>query len=643
MIDLLDSVTIDLLNDVTGCAERTHVRLRDAGHDDLAQALYRQLRSAPDATPTVVVVGETKRGKSSVVNTLLGRPGLSPVDVDVATCVHIGFHYAVDEGAQVSIAGSECPTPIELADLAEWAAEAGNPGNSKGVVGVDVGLPVRLLHGLNLIDTPGVGGLELGHAELTLQALGSADALLFIIDAGAPISATELAFLRRAAERIDTVVFVLSKIDLYPGWRQILADNQALLHQHAPRFAGAPMLPISSRNAERALALPAGSVADLERRRSGLDALESVLSGFVTDRARLLGAANTMRFTLRAIAELHANALDQVATATGDPARDRELAAEQARLAELAPREAHWRRQLDSDIAKLALYREVAVRALLDDRAREYLDLGAKCRTPAEFQALSGQFVAAVDAGTRRIAEQTADELIAAVTRVIEFLADDPMLRASLARVAGGAESSGRDFAPAAQKRLTGIELFTAVTPLLSIDRLLTIVPSTLGFGLVATGPIGIGIGLAALTLGGGAAMILSKERKKVAAQASFANWVREFVAVVRDSEQRAFALAMIDARRDLAAALDDGVARRAADVARDRARLSAAQSESATHREIAGRQARGHLAAVDALNREAQELLRRLHQTRTDAAAGPTSTPSSVPERVRVSVPEPA
>jgi hypothetical protein len=413
---------------------------------------------------------------------------------------------------------------------------------------------------------------------------------------------------------------------LYPGWRQILADNQALLRQYAPRFAGAPMLPVSSRNAERVLELAAGSIADLERRRTGLDALETVLSGFVAYRARLLGAANTMRFTLRAIAELHATALDQVAMATGDPARDRELAVEQARLAEFAPREAQWRRQLDSDIAKLALCREATVRSQLDDLARDYLALGAKLRTPAEFQALSGQFVAAVDASTRRVAEQTADELIAAVARVIECLADDPTLRESLARVAGGAEGSGRDFAPAAQKRLTGIELFTAVTPLLSIDRLLTIVPSTLGIGLVATGPIGIGIGLAALTLGGGAALILSKERKKVAAQGSFTNWVREFVATVRDSEQRTFALAMIDARRDLAAALDEAVARRAADVARDRARLSAARSESATEREIAGQRARGQLAAVAALNREAQELLRRLHQTRTDAAAAPVS-----------------
>jgi hypothetical protein len=612
------------LEDVARYAELTCGRLTAAGQGELARALAAQARRAPGERPTVVVVGETKRGKSSVVNLLLGRPGLSPVDTDVATCVHIGFHHADADDAQVALAGTAEVTPIAVADLADWAAETGNPGNVKGVTGVEVGLPVPLLRDLNLVDTPGVGGLELGHAELTLQALGSADALLFVVDAGAPISGTELAFLRRAAERIDTVVFVLAKIDLYPGWRRIYADNQALLRRHAPRFAGAPMLPVSSRNAERVLALPPGPVADLERRRTGLDALEAVLSGFVADRARLLGAANTMRFTLRALAEVRATAQDEVAAATGDPARERELEDEQQRLATLAPREAQWRRQLDSDIAKLAVHREAAVRAGLDDLAREYLDLAAKRRTPAEFQALSGQFVAAVDACTRRVAEQTADQLVAAVTGVIEYLADDPALRASLARVAAGSDAAGRDFAPAAQKRLTGIELFTAVTPLLSVDRLLTIVPSTLGIGLVATGPIGIGVGLAALAVGGGAAMVLAKERKKVAARGSFASWVREFATAVRDSEQRAFALAMIDARRDLAAALDDAVARRSGELARDRARLTAARSQSQARREVAGRAARAQLAEVDALNVAAQALLRRLQQARSDATAAP-------------------
>ncbi len=199
------------------------------------------------------------------------------------------------------------------------------------------------------------------------------------------------------------------------------------------------MLAISSRNAERVLALPAGPSVDLERRRSGLDALEAVLRGFVVDRAQLLVAANTVRFTLQAIAELHASAQNELAAAAGDPVRERELEAEAERLAALAPREAQWRRQLDSDISRLAVIRGIELRRRLDQLVREYLELGAKRRTPAEFQALTGQFASAVDAATRRLTEETADELITIVSQVIESLADDPALRESLTRLSRGA------------------------------------------------------------------------------------------------------------------------------------------------------------------------------------------------------------
>ena len=45
------------------------------------------LRRKDVTKPAIVVVGETKRGKSSLTNALVGVPGLSPVDAAVATSV----------------------------------------------------------------------------------------------------------------------------------------------------------------------------------------------------------------------------------------------------------------------------------------------------------------------------------------------------------------------------------------------------------------------------------------------------------------------------------------------------------------------------------------------------------------------------
>ena len=49
-------------------------------------------RAVPEVS-SVVIVGETNRGKSSLVNALLSAPGLSPVDADVATSTYLVFQH----------------------------------------------------------------------------------------------------------------------------------------------------------------------------------------------------------------------------------------------------------------------------------------------------------------------------------------------------------------------------------------------------------------------------------------------------------------------------------------------------------------------------------------------------------------------
>ena len=52
--------------------------------------------------PVFVVVGETKRGKSSLVNALVGVPGLSPVDASVATSASTTRNVASSRSRRVS-------------------------------------------------------------------------------------------------------------------------------------------------------------------------------------------------------------------------------------------------------------------------------------------------------------------------------------------------------------------------------------------------------------------------------------------------------------------------------------------------------------------------------------------------------------
>ncbi|HET8680364.1 MAG TPA: hypothetical protein VFM54_00590, partial [Micromonosporaceae bacterium] len=50
--------------------------------------------------PVVVIVGETKRGKSALANALVGVPGLSPVDAAVATAAYLELAHCPSHGAR---------------------------------------------------------------------------------------------------------------------------------------------------------------------------------------------------------------------------------------------------------------------------------------------------------------------------------------------------------------------------------------------------------------------------------------------------------------------------------------------------------------------------------------------------------------
>ena len=73
---------------------------------------------------------------------------------------------------------------ISYDDRADFCSEAGNHDNDRGLQLVELGLPAPMLAGgLQLVDTPGVGGLASVHNAATVAALPAADAVLFVSDA----------------------------------------------------------------------------------------------------------------------------------------------------------------------------------------------------------------------------------------------------------------------------------------------------------------------------------------------------------------------------------------------------------------------------------------------------------------------------
>ena len=195
----------------------------------------------------VLVAGEAKRGKSTLVNALLGRD-LLPSGVTPLTAVTTTVRYGDDERAQVRfLDGHE--EKHSLAALPDLVTERGNPGNRRRIAGVTVYVTAPVLEGgVELVDTPGTGSVFQWDTEAAHEALESMDAAVFVLTADPPVSATERDLLGRVAGLSVTTFAVLNKADYLdePGLAEAVGFTRRVLGE-----AGHPgtVYPMSARAA----------------------------------------------------------------------------------------------------------------------------------------------------------------------------------------------------------------------------------------------------------------------------------------------------------------------------------------------------------------------------------------------------------
>jgi small GTP-binding protein len=160
----------------------------------------------------VLVVGEAKRGKSTLVNALLGRKIL-PAGVTPLTSVATTVMHGTDEGIEARfLDGRSERLPADA--LEDLVTERGNPANCRGVAGVTVRLDVPILaSGLEIVDTPGTGSVHAHNTSAAADALETMDAAVFVLTADPPVSASERDLLTRVAGLSVTTFVVLNKAD----------------------------------------------------------------------------------------------------------------------------------------------------------------------------------------------------------------------------------------------------------------------------------------------------------------------------------------------------------------------------------------------------------------------------------------------
>jgi GTP-binding protein EngB required for normal cell division len=160
----------------------------------------------------VACVGQFKRGKSTLLNALIGHAVL-PTAVVPVTAVPTVIRHGKQLAARVCL-HSDTWSDIDVSAVEEYVSEDKNTENAKGVLGVEIFVPSSLLEtGMCLVDTPGLGSVFAGNTAATHAFIPHIDVAVVVIGTDPPLSGDELQLVQAVSQEVHDLVFVLNKAD----------------------------------------------------------------------------------------------------------------------------------------------------------------------------------------------------------------------------------------------------------------------------------------------------------------------------------------------------------------------------------------------------------------------------------------------
>jgi hypothetical protein len=194
----------------------------------------------------VACIGQFKRGKSTLINALIGAPIL-PVGFIPVTAVPTVIRFG--ERASARVRGRDGSwREIAVRDLGEYVSEEHNPENAKGIAGVEVFVPSPMLaSGMCLVDTPGLGSVFTGNTAATESFIPHIDAALVVIGADPPLAGEELALVETVGRNVEDLILVINKADRTTDEERAAAADftRQLLEKRLQRPAG-PVFEVSA-------------------------------------------------------------------------------------------------------------------------------------------------------------------------------------------------------------------------------------------------------------------------------------------------------------------------------------------------------------------------------------------------------------
>ncbi len=289
--------------------------LMNDGQTKLPEPLETCYQRLVNLSYRVLVVGEAKRGKSRFINALIGSDIL-PTGMDVATAQAFLVQHAAREAYRVRFSDTTF-LPIKKEQLAFYGSQrilrspsikeedliyydpqqplrAPSPLDPERIVYcIEVDTPSAfwpLPKSIQILDTPGLGGLFASHAEITQRFVSGAGAAIFMLGSDRPMLQTEVDFVRSILTQTNNILFIQTQIDAYTmaDWCDRKNRNEQILRDLFK--AEIPVWPLSSNLLMEALQQRNDARLD----ESGYKQLEPALLAFLAQASGLKTAGQAL-------------------------------------------------------------------------------------------------------------------------------------------------------------------------------------------------------------------------------------------------------------------------------------------------------------------------------------------------------------
>lgn len=190
----------------------------------------RNIRQRKSDPFTLVVCGDFKRGKSSLINALLGED-VVPTNVTTETVTLNRISYGVHSNEMILSGGRRLSLTDE--ELCRDALESMIAQLEEPVEQLELHRSIDILKDITVIDTPGLGDSECDYAGAVEKALQQADAVIYVFSAAYPLSRSEQLYLKTMIlpQRYTSLFLVSNFTDMigsekdYLRMKEMLADR----------------------------------------------------------------------------------------------------------------------------------------------------------------------------------------------------------------------------------------------------------------------------------------------------------------------------------------------------------------------------------------------------------------------------------